>query len=174
MTRSFILFFGLHILISCVEKNVTANNFTATNISLSTHKLASISIIKNSKYLIVFETGLGDEQSIWNQKSLSTTISAKADVLLYDRTGYGKSEKGPAPRNIEKLSGELDSVINIFSNGRKVILVGHSIAGMIIRDYAIKNPAKTAGLLFIDPSQDTLEKKQNHWGMTFVKLKLDE
>lgn len=35
------------------------------------------------------------------------------------------------------------------------MLVGHSIAGMIMRDYAIKNPAKIAGLLFIDPSHET-------------------
>jgi len=154
MNKLTIFFLGLLIFVSCTKTNVTPDNFTTTTIRLSTHKLASFSIIKNTKYLIVFETGLGDDHSIWNQKNLPTTISAKEDVLLYDRAGYGKSEKGPAPRNIQKLSNELDSVINKFANGRKVILVGHSIAGMIIRDYAIKNPSKTAGLLFLDPSNE--------------------
>jgi len=155
MNKLSILFLGLFAFVSCKKTNVNPNNFTSTTVSLPTHKLASFSIVKNSKYLIVFETGLGDDHSIWNQKSLPTNISTKQDVLLYDRAGYGKSEKGPASRNIEKLSGELDSVINKFANGRKVILVGHSIAGMIIRDYAIKNPLKTAGILFIDPSHET-------------------
>jgi len=154
MNKSPILFFGLLILVSCTKTIVPPDNFTTTTISLSTHKLASFSIINNTKYLIVFETGLGDDHSMWNQKNLPTTINAKEDVLLYDRAGYGKSGKGPAPRNIAKLSGELDSVINKFANGRKVILVGHSIAGMIIRDFAIKNPSKIAGFLFIDPSHE--------------------
>jgi len=154
MKKLSVVLLGLLIFISCTETNVTSNNFTTTTINLSTHKLVSFSIVKNSKYLIVFETGLGDDHLIWNQKNLPSTISAKEDVLLYDRAGYGKSEKGPAPRNIQKLSSELDSVINKFANGRKVILVGHSLAGMIIRDYAIKNPSKTAGILFIDPSHE--------------------
>jgi hypothetical protein len=127
---------------------------TTKTISLPTHKLTSYSIIKNTKYLIVFEAGLGDGHSIWNQKNLPTTISAKQDVLLYDRAGYGKSETGSTPRNIAKLSAELDSVISKFANNRKVILVGHSLAGMIMRDYAVKNPTKVAGILFIDPSHE--------------------
>lgn len=155
MNKLFILFFSLPIFFSCKKTNVTADTFTTTTISLPTHKLVSFSTVKNTKYLIVFEPGLGDDHSIWNKKNLPTTISAEEDVLMYDRAGYGKSEKGTAPRNIAKLSGELDSVINRFANGRKIILVGHSIAGMIIRDYATKNPAKIAGLLFIDPSHET-------------------
>jgi pimeloyl-ACP methyl ester carboxylesterase len=154
MNKLSILLLSLVAFTSCEKTNVTPDNFTTTTISLSTHKLTSYSIIKNSKYLIVFEAGLGDDHSIWNQKNLPTTISDKQDVLLYDRAGYGKSEKGSTPRNIVKLSGELDSVINKFANGRKVILVGHSLAGMIMRDYAIKNPTKTAGILFIDPSHE--------------------
>lgn len=154
MNKFSILLLSLITFASCKKTNVTPDNFITTTISLPTHKLVSFSIIKNTKYLIVFESGLGDDHTIWNQKNLPTTISAKEDVLLYDRAGYGKSEKGLAPRNIAKLSGELDSAINKFANGRKVILVGHSLAGMIMKDYAIKNPTKIAGILFIDPSHE--------------------
>lgn len=154
MGKLYILLLSVITFASCKKTNLTPDNFITTTISLPTHKLVSFSIIKNTKYLIVFEAGLGDDHSIWNQKNLPTTISAKEDVLMYDRAGYGKSEKGPTPRNIVKLSGELDSVINKFANDRKIILVGHSIAGMIMRDYAIKNLTKIAGILFIDPSHE--------------------
>jgi len=154
MNKLFILLFCLSTIHSCDIDEVNPDNFKTTTISLPTHKLTSYSIIKNTKYLIVFEAGLGDDHSIWNQEDLPFTISAKQDVLLYDRAGYGTSEKGPAPRNIAKLSEELASVINKFDNGREIIFVGHSLAGMIIRDYAIKNPAKVAGLLLIDPSHE--------------------
>jgi pimeloyl-ACP methyl ester carboxylesterase len=125
-----------------------------TTIDLSSHKLTTFSIIKNSKYLVVFESGLADDHSVWNKKDILPKISKVADVLLYDRAGIGKSETGPTKRNIERLSSELSAVINKFSNDRKVILVGHSLGGLIIRDYAIKNPEKTAAILFVEPTHE--------------------
>lgn len=141
------------ILFSSCSKN-DENPFLEKQINLSKHKIDTYSIINNSKFLIAFENGLGDDHSVWITKNISIQISSKADVLLYDRAGYGKSETGPEPRNISKLSSELDSILNSFSNGKKLILVGHSLGGMIIRDYAIKNPAKVAALLFVDPSHE--------------------
>lgn len=140
--------------VSCKKKNDVTSAFTKTTISLTSHKLTSFSIIKNAKYLVVFESGLGNDHTVWNNNDLASQISSNHDVLVYDRAGYGQSENGPGPRNIARLSSELDSVINRFSKGRKVILIGHSLGGMIIRDYAIKNPLKTAALLFVDPSHE--------------------
>lgn len=148
---------ALSILVSCSIKIIPETS-TTTTIALPTHALTTYTIITNTKYLIVFEAGLGDNHSIWNQKNLPATIGAKQDVLLYDRAGYGKSGKGPEPRNIATLSSELDSLITKFSNDRKVILVGHSLGGMIIRDYAVKNPQKIAGLLFVDPSHENFNR----------------
>jgi pimeloyl-ACP methyl ester carboxylesterase len=130
-------------------------NFKESDIDLSSHKIAAYSVINNARYLVVFESGLGDDHSVWIKKNIITKISALSDVLLYDRAGIGKSETGPKPRNINRLSSELDSVINKFSNGRKVILVGHSLGGLIIRDYAVKNPEKTAAILFVDPVHES-------------------
>ena len=154
MQKLIISLFCLITISFCDKDDVNTDKFTTTTIRLPTHKLTSYSIINNTKYLIVFETGLGDDHSIWNQNKLPTKISTKQDVLLYDRAGYGSSEKGLAPRNIANLSAELDSVINKLSNNRKIILVGHSLAGMIMRDYALKNPTRIAGILFIDPSHE--------------------
>lgn len=139
---------------SCKKTNDTTPAFTETKINLTTHKLTSFSAIKNTKYLVVFESGLGNDHTVWNTKAVASQINSTFDVLMYDRAGYGQSENGPGPRNIDRLRSELDSVINKFSNGRKVILIGHSLGGLIIRDYAIKNPLKTAALLFVDPSHE--------------------
>lgn len=139
---------------SCNKDDVNSAKFTITTISLPTHKLTSYSIIKNTKYLIVFESGLGNDHSIWNQRNMPTTISTKQDVLLYDRAGYGTSTIDNNPRYIERIVQELDSLINNFANGRKVIFVAHSFGGLIIRDFTIKHPSKVAGLLFIDSSHE--------------------
>lgn len=97
----------------------------------------------------------GSETDIlFGTKKIPIKLNAKLDVLTYDRAGYERSEKDSKPRNINQLRSELETVIGNFSNGRKVILIGHSLGGMIIRDYAVKNPSKVAGLLFIDPSHE--------------------
>ncbi|RPH32458.1 MAG: alpha/beta fold hydrolase [Bacteroidales bacterium] len=142
------------VLTSCKKDDVNTTIFKETRVPFPTHNLTAYSIINNSKYLVVFETGLGNDHSVWNLKNIPSLISSLSDVLLYDRAGYGMSEKESSPRNIDKLRAELENVINTSINGRKVILVGHSLGGMIIRDYAIKNPSKTAAILFIDPSHE--------------------
>lgn len=146
--------FVLILVISTLIQSCNKVDFKETTIDLSSHKLAAFSVIRNTKYLVVFESGLGDDHTPWIKKNIITKINTVTDVLLYDRAAIGKSEIGPSPRNIERLSAELGSVINKFSNGRKIILVGHSLGGLIVRDYAIKNPEKTAAILFVDPAHE--------------------
>ncbi|MBN1119322.1 MAG: alpha/beta fold hydrolase [Bacteroidales bacterium] len=121
-------------------------------VNLTSHKLASYYTKTNSKYLIVFESGLGDDHAVWQQQpgEIAKNTARKMDVLMYDRGGYGSSTLGNTERNIECLSSELDKVINTYSNNRKVILVGHELGGMVVRDYAIKHSEKTAAILFVD------------------------
>lgn len=145
---------ALALIASLLILSCNRSNLKETTIDLPSNKLVSYSLTKNTKYLIVFESGLGMDHNSWTRTDLITKISSFTDVLLYDRAGIGKSAKGPDPRNIERLSAELGGVIDKFSNGRKVILVGHSLGGIIIRDYAIKNPQKTAAILFVDPFHD--------------------
>jgi pimeloyl-ACP methyl ester carboxylesterase len=100
------------------------------------------------------EAGLGDGASVWQEKKLANQIAKDFDVLIYDRAGYGKSGIGSAPRTVRQIRQELETVIDQMANGRKVILIGHSFGGLIIRDYAIHNPTRTAALLFIDSSHE--------------------
>jgi hypothetical protein len=151
-----ISFLAFLILSSCSNDDdiTTEQTFIETKIDLVTHKIHSLSLVNITKYLVVFESGLGDDHTVWKDKNVAQQTAKFTDVLLYDRAGYGKSESITEPRTISKLRAELEIVISTFAKGRKVILVGHSLGGMIIRDYAIKNPDKTAGLVFIDSSHE--------------------
>lgn len=150
-------------LFSCNEKTVLPNQVRETLVNVGTHDLMTYTIIKDSKYLVVFESGLGNGHESWNPSGntndlMESSDLLQSDVLLYDRAGYGKSDHDSSPRNINQLRTELEKVINQFSNGRKIILVGHSLGGLIIRDYAIKNPAQVAGLLFVDPTHENFNQ----------------
>ncbi|MBS1505555.1 MAG: alpha/beta fold hydrolase [Bacteroidetes bacterium] len=151
-----LLLFTTVVFISCSKRTSPASTMAA--VRLSRHTLAAFPEIKNSRYLVVFEAGLGDNHRVWSKSKIPDAIRPTTDFLTYDRAGYGKSTRGPAPRTIARLSGELDSVITAFAAGRKVILVGHSLGGMIIRDYAVKHPSTVAALLFIDPSHEKFNR----------------
>ena len=127
---------------------------TESFVNMGSHKLKAYSYSNDSKYMVVFESGLGDDHGVWRVKNIPSIISASADILLYDRAGYGASDQNTNVRGIDRLSDELNEVIDQLANGKKVVLVGHSLGGMIIRDYAIKFPSKTAALLFVDASHE--------------------
>jgi pimeloyl-ACP methyl ester carboxylesterase len=148
------LLLSLFFLISCDNDDAPKISFKETVVQLGTHQLTTYSLVSNSKYLVVFESGLGNDHSVWQTKDVAQDISAKMDVVVYDRAGYGKSTIDAARRDINRLSIELEAVVNQHANGRKVILVGHSLGGMIVRDFAIKNPDVVAALLFVDPSHE--------------------
>ena len=144
----------LFFLLSCENDDASNDPFKESIVQLSTHQLATYSIASNSKYLVVFESGLGNDHSVWQTKNVAEEVSTRMDAILYDRAGYGKSTIDNATRDINRLRIELEAVVDQYANGRKVILVGHSLGGMIVRDFAVKNPGITAALLFVDPSHE--------------------
>jgi pimeloyl-ACP methyl ester carboxylesterase len=156
----FIILISVLSFTSCSDDNKNRKTeFSGTIVNLGTHKLMAYTVSKKSKYLVVFESGHGNDHTSWYSTGRASEILSisdylDSDVLLYDRAGYGKSEFNAEPRDINKLTRELASVIDQFANGRKVVLVGHSLGGLIIRDYAIKNPEKVAGLVFVDASHE--------------------
>ncbi|MEZ4978657.1 MAG: alpha/beta fold hydrolase [Chitinophagales bacterium] len=154
MKKIFPVIITLFLFASCGKEEKPTNIFQENFVELTSHHLKSYSVESNSEYLVVCESGLGDDHSVWLSKNLANDISKQMDILLYDRAGYGNSTIDNNPRNIDRLRIELEALVDQFSKGRKVILVGHSLGGLIIRDYAIKNPNKTAALLFIDPSHE--------------------
>jgi pimeloyl-ACP methyl ester carboxylesterase len=158
MMNKFILLIATLFAVAGCNKNEDDNytSFSDFTVPVSnTHSLkGKVFQGNNSKYLLVFESGLGDGFSVWSEKKVAEETAKKNDVLMYDRAGYGQSSIDSNPRNIERLRLELETVINQNANGRKVILVAHSLGGIVTRDFAIKNPLKTAALLFVDPSHE--------------------
>jgi len=109
---------------------------------------------ETNNYVAVFEQGLGDDHTVWQEKKVALQIAARCDVILYDRAGYGQSTIDTSRRNIDRLRRELETVILAHAGSKPVILVGHSLGGLVIRDYAIKSSSKVAALLFVDPSHE--------------------
>lgn len=68
----------------------------------------------------------------------------------YDRAGMGYSDVGPNPRDGDAIVGDLEKLIAASGEAGPFVLMGHSMAGLYVRQYALRNPDKVAGLVLLD------------------------
>ena len=65
----------------------------------------------------------------------------------YDRAGMGYSDPGPKPRDGTAIVKDLGALITSSGERGPFILMGHSMAGLYLRQFAAQNPDKVAGLV---------------------------
>jgi pimeloyl-ACP methyl ester carboxylesterase len=68
----------------------------------------------------------------------------------YDRAGMGLSDPGPKPRDGNAIVGDLEALVKASGEQGPFVLVGHSMAGLYMRQYAVRNPDQVAGLVLVD------------------------
>lgn len=99
---------------------------------------------------IVLDAGLGNDSLVWG--GIQPALSATTRVCSYDRAGFGWSDAAPAPRDADHIAAELHQLLSEARIDGPIVLMGHSIAGIYIRDYAAHYPQQVAGLVFVDGS----------------------
>ena len=99
---------------------------------------------------IVLESGLGNDSFVWGR--VQPALSRATRVCSYDRAGYGYSEALPAPRDADHIAAELHGLLIQAKVSGPIVLMGHSMGGIYIRDYATRYPEEVRGLIFVDAS----------------------
>ena len=99
---------------------------------------------------IVLDAGLGNDGLIWG--GVQPVLAKSTRVCSYDRAGFGWSDALPPPRDADHIAAELHGLLATAHISGPIVLMGHSISGIYIRDYATRYPAEVAGLIFVDGS----------------------
>lgn len=68
----------------------------------------------------------------------------------YDRAGMGYSDPSPAPRDGVAIASDLEKLLAAARIEPPYVLVGHSMAGLRLREFAGRNPDKVAGVVLVD------------------------
>lgn len=99
---------------------------------------------------VVFQSGLGGDHKIW--KDIQDSISPYATTISYDRRGLLWSEDSSQPRTMASISAELTDLLEKTNCPKPYILVGHSLAGITLREFIRNNRSEVAGIVFVDVS----------------------
>jgi len=98
---------------------------------------------------VVFESGGGDDSSVWSAVEADLRRERPVSTFLYDRAGLGKSEPKPGPYRIDHEVGALHAALTAREVPGPVILVSHSYGGFVSLLAAARD-ARVAGLVLVD------------------------
>lgn len=105
-------------------------------------------IIGNNKTVIVIETGIGS--SFYDWYPIVDYLKEDFTVVLYHRSGYGKSQKPKTARTTNNIAKELNCHLERLGIQEKFVLIGHSFGGLCVQHYAKMYPHKLKGIMLID------------------------
>jgi pimeloyl-ACP methyl ester carboxylesterase len=98
---------------------------------------------------VVFESGGGDDSSVWSSVAAEVRGRRVVATVLYDRAGLGKSEPSPGPYRIDDESAALRSALEAVDVHGPFVLVAHSYGGFVSLLTAATDP-RVAGLVLVD------------------------
>lgn len=107
--------------------------------------------------LVVLEAGLGISSLYWG--AVHNLLAADTQVVAYDRAGRGGSDPDEQSRTLARLADDLETVIDAFPH-RRLVLVGHSWGGPIVRSVAalrLKRGQAVTGIVLVDQSDENSE-----------------
>lgn len=103
---------------------------------------------------VVFESGMGFSRTAWGL--VQPLVARRLRSVVYDRANLGRSDDDPAPRTLERITGDLDALLTALGSG-PYILVGHSYGGTIALAATATEPSRIAGVVLVDHSDENLE-----------------
>ena len=103
---------------------------------------------------MVIEQGAGSPSPLW--WPIQEKIAAFARVCTYDRAGYLWSEPVRRARSVGDRAEELHLLLANADLPGPYLLVGHSYGGLIARDFALRYPTETVGLVLVDTPDETV------------------
>lgn len=104
----------------------------------------------NGDVAVIVESALGSTYAEW--RPIVKSLSDKCTVLLYDRAGYGKSAESELERSPKQIAKQLHELVSEIIPNKKYILIGHSLGGLCMQQYARDYSTDVIGAVFLDPT----------------------
>lgn len=100
---------------------------------------------------VVFEAGMGCGRTCWDP--VLPALAGLARLVAYDRAGRTRSG-GPAATGVDEMAADLVALADEVAPG-EVVLVAHSMGGLVARRAVESLGHRLRGLLLVDPTPET-------------------
>lgn len=101
---------------------------------------------------VIFDSGAGGGAQAWTK--VRPEIARTNMACTYDRAGLGVSDPGPFPRDAAAVARDMDALLTAAKIPAPYVVVGHSLGGIHVRQYANTHLDKVAGIVLVDASGD--------------------
>ncbi|MFT5585596.1 MAG: pimeloyl-ACP methyl ester carboxylesterase [Cognaticolwellia sp.] len=101
---------------------------------------------------LVFESGLLSDIQSWDV--VQPAISQTTRACSYDRSGLGYSEPVDHPQQAAEVAQRLHSLLSAAGIEGDMVLVGASIGGLQVRQFAHQFPERVSGMVLVDSSHE--------------------
>ena len=118
-------------------------------IDVGTHRL-HLNCTGHGSPAVILEAGNLAMSADWIK--IQQRVAETTRICSYDRAGTGWSDTGPDPRNADRISAELRTLLTHAGVAPPYVLVGHSYGGLYALRYAGQYPDQVAGLVLLDSS----------------------
>lgn len=98
---------------------------------------------------VIFEAGLDDQSRAW--ATVQPIIAEQTRTCSYDRAGFGFSDLSHRDGNGANAVDDLHRLLTAASIAPPYVLVGHSMGGMYVRQYADAYLSEVVGMVLVDP-----------------------
>ena len=105
---------------------------------------------------LVLESGLGYGGLGW--AGVQPMLARTTRVCSYDRAGYGWSVPQPTPNDADHIASRLHALLAAAHISGPIVLMGQSLGGIYIRDFAARYPTMISGLVFVDSSVPFMDR----------------
>jgi len=103
---------------------------------------------------VIFVHGSPGSWSAFERYLEDPELAARFRLISVDRPGFGRSGLGRAMPSLRRQAEALAAVWRDWEEGRRALLVGHSLGGPVAARMAARAPERVAGLLLLAPSVD--------------------
>ncbi|MEV4555415.1 alpha/beta hydrolase [Kitasatospora sp. NPDC049285] len=103
---------------------------------------------------VVFEAGAGLGRTSWDL--VLPRLADRARLVAYDRAGFGRSGRTSGRPGIDDLAADLVALIeDVVPPSAPLVLVAHSMGGLVARRAVDRLGPRLRGLLLLDPTPES-------------------
>jgi len=134
------------------NNQASAESLPGQLIDVGDHRLY-LSCTGSGQPTVILEPGLGETSAAWGW--IAPTVAEHTRVCVYDRAGRGRSEPSPAPQDGDQIATDLHTLLEHAGVTGPLVMVGHSLGGLYVLDYAARYPQQVAGMVLMDATPPT-------------------